>query len=174
MHVHTAKERQQQYMLTIFRYCCGVACCRIRCLVWGCQALARGRTEQPVNLKKLHHAPFFQNGAKSGFEMCFGPSTLGAGAKTRLESRIKKFARHIVFTGRVPAKDAVTAPRIVPSLHVLKCHALLHRCPFQNGATHGDLICVLHPRTLRSRCWFIKYVLNPEYKTIKPPLPIDA
>ena len=45
----------------------------------------------PVNLKFLHNAPFFQNGAKSGFEMCFGPSTLGAGAKTRLESRIKEF-----------------------------------------------------------------------------------
>ena len=27
---------------------------------------------------------FCQNGGKSGFEMCFGPSTLGAGAKTRL------------------------------------------------------------------------------------------
>ena len=30
---------------------------------------------------KLHRATFFQNGAKSGFEMCFGPSTLGAGEK---------------------------------------------------------------------------------------------
>ena len=40
--------------------------------------------------------PIFQNGAKSGFEMCFGPSTLGAGAKTRLESRIKKFTPHCV------------------------------------------------------------------------------
>ena len=39
---------------------------------------------------------FFKNGAKSGFEMCFGPSTLGAGAKTRLESRIKKFTPHCV------------------------------------------------------------------------------
>ena len=36
-----------------------------------------------------------QNGAKSGFEMCFGPSTLGAGAKTRLESRIKEFTAHL-------------------------------------------------------------------------------
>ena len=35
-----------------------------------------------------------QDGAKSGFEMCFGPSTLDAGAKTRLESRIKKFTPH--------------------------------------------------------------------------------
>ena len=41
--------------------------------------------------------PFFQNGlqAKSGFEMCFGPSTLGAalgaGAKTRLESSKRSF-----------------------------------------------------------------------------------
>ena len=65
---------------------------------------------------------FCQNGAKSGFEMCFGPSTLGAGAKTRLhtpnavtyheqphycrfmighslgrmESRIKKFTPHCI------------------------------------------------------------------------------
>ena len=39
---------------------------------------------------------FFQNGAKSGFEMCFGPSTQGAGAKTRLESRIKKFTPHCI------------------------------------------------------------------------------
>ena len=51
---------------------------------------------RPVNLKILNRAPFFQNGAKSGFEMCFGPSTLGAGAKTRLESRIKKFTPHCV------------------------------------------------------------------------------
>ena len=50
----------------------------------------------PANLKKLNLAPFFQNGAKSGFEMCFGPSNLGAGAKTRLESRIKEI-RCIVF-----------------------------------------------------------------------------
>ena len=45
---------------------------------------------------KLHRAPFFQNGAQSGFEMCFGLSTLGAGAKTRLESRIKQFTPHCV------------------------------------------------------------------------------
>ena len=47
-------------------------------------------------LKFLRRAPFYQNGAKSGFEMCFGPSTLGAGAKTCLESRIKKFTPHCV------------------------------------------------------------------------------
>ena len=29
---------------------------------------------------------FFHNGAQSGFEMCFGPGTLDARAKTRLES----------------------------------------------------------------------------------------
>ena len=32
--------------------------------------------------------------------MCFGPSTLGAGAKTRLESRIKKFTPHCVYRVR--------------------------------------------------------------------------
>ena len=52
--------------------------------------------ERPVNLKFLRRAPFYQNGAKSGFEMCFGPSTSGAGAKTRLESRIKEFTPHRV------------------------------------------------------------------------------
>ena len=51
----------------------------------------------PGTLKILHRAPFFQNGAKSGFEICFGPSTLGAGAKTRLESRIKKFTPHCIY-----------------------------------------------------------------------------
>ena len=53
---------------------------------------------RPVNLTFLNRAPFFQNGlqAKSGFEMCFGPGTLGAGAKTRLESRIKEFTPHCV------------------------------------------------------------------------------
>ena len=38
----------------------------------------------------------FQHDRKSGFEMCFRLSTLGAGAKTRLESRIKKFTPHCV------------------------------------------------------------------------------
>ena len=51
---------------------------------------------RPVNLQSLHPSHFFQNGAKSGFEMCCGPSTLGAGAKTRLESRIKEFTPHCV------------------------------------------------------------------------------
>ena len=40
------------------------------------------------------------NGAKSGFEMYFGPSTQGAGTKSRLESRIKKFTPHL---SRIPA-----------------------------------------------------------------------
>ena len=48
------------------------------------------------NCHPQDRAPFFQNGAKSGFEMCFGPSTLGAGAKTRLESRIKEITPHCV------------------------------------------------------------------------------
>ena len=52
----------------------------------------------PVNRSNLTPRPFYQNGlqAKSGFEMCFGPSALDAGAKTRLESRIKKFTPHCV------------------------------------------------------------------------------
>ena len=78
---------------------------------------------RPVNVKILHRFPSFQNGPKSGFEVCFGrPSTLGAGAETRLhtpkavtyhkqphycrfmighslermESRIKKFKLHCI------------------------------------------------------------------------------
>ena len=38
----------------------------------------------------------FQNGAKSGFGMCCGPSTLRAGAKSCLESRLKKFTPHYI------------------------------------------------------------------------------
>ena len=44
--------------------------------------------------------------------MCFGATTLGAGAKTRLESSIKKFIPHLIynlcvffFPGRVEADD---------------------------------------------------------------------
>ena len=48
-------------------------------------------------ISKSYFAPLhIQNGAKSGFELCFGPSTLGAGAKTRLESGIKKFTPHCI------------------------------------------------------------------------------
>ena len=66
------------------------------------------RMRRPVNLKSLHNAPFFQNGAKSGFEMCFGLSTLGAGAKTRLESRIKKFTPHCICR---PTRRQTLCPR---------------------------------------------------------------
>ena len=48
---------------------------------------SQNRTSRPL---------FFQNGAKSGFEMFFGRNTSGAGAKIRLESRIKKFTPHCV------------------------------------------------------------------------------
>ena len=40
--------------------------------------------------------PFFQNGAKSGFGMCFAPSPFGAGGNSRLESSNKRF-NHVVF-----------------------------------------------------------------------------
>ena len=70
-----------------------------------------------VNPKFEHRAPFFQNGGKSGFEMCFGPSTLGAGAKTRLESRMNSL-RHIVFDVPSGVKTQVTpsfaTSRILP------------------------------------------------------------
>ena len=47
--------------------------------------------------QSLTSRPFFHNGlhANSGFEMRFGYSTLGAGAQTRLESRMKKFTPHV-------------------------------------------------------------------------------
>ena len=32
--------------------------------------------------------PLFQNGAESGYDMCFAPRVLGVPTKTRLESRI--------------------------------------------------------------------------------------
>ena len=47
-------------------------------------------------LSFYHRAPCCQNGAKSRFEMCFGPSTLGAEAKPCLKSSIKKFTPHCV------------------------------------------------------------------------------
>jgi hypothetical protein len=36
------------------------------------------------------------NGATSGLETWFGPVTLGAGGKTRLESSVKKFTPHFI------------------------------------------------------------------------------
>ena len=53
------------------------------------------------SIPNINNVPLVcQNGAKSGFKMCFSPSTLGAGAKTRLESRIKKFTPHCVYRPR--------------------------------------------------------------------------
>ena len=37
------------------------------------------------------------NGATSGFDMCLGPSILGAGGKSRLEVSIKKFKPHFIY-----------------------------------------------------------------------------
>ena len=82
---------------------------------------------EPVNLKILRNAPFFQNGAKSGFEMCSGPSTSGAGAKTRPESRIKEFTPHCVcrpgVLGGVLRDNTGTAPG---SPHAPKAVAVHH------------------------------------------------
>ena len=38
-----------------------------------------------------------QKGATSGFEMCFGTSTFGAGPNARLESSIEKFKPHVMY-----------------------------------------------------------------------------
>ena len=56
--------------------------------------LEGSNSSQSITHDNIAPPVYFQNGAKSGFEMCFGSSTLGAEAKTRLESRIKKFAPH--------------------------------------------------------------------------------
>ena len=61
----------------------------------------RCHSERGRSISNSYITPLFgQNGAKSGFEMCFGPGTLGAGAKTRLESRIKEFTPHCVCRPR--------------------------------------------------------------------------
>ena len=55
------------------------------------------------------------NGATSRFEMCFGPGTLDAGAKTRLESSIKKFQphlNHVCFFSGDP-RDGIEAAMIL-------------------------------------------------------------
>ena len=44
------------------------------------------QTHGNPSISNSYITPIFQNGAKSGFEMCFGPRTLGAGAKTRLHT----------------------------------------------------------------------------------------
>ena len=56
------------------------------------------------NDQNLISLPLFPNGlqAKSGFEMCLGPGTLGAGAKTRLKSRINKFTPHCICRPPIP------------------------------------------------------------------------
>ena len=46
--------------------------------------------------------------------MCFGPSTLGAGAKTRLESRIKKFTPHCIFRYITEERYGPGKPSIIP------------------------------------------------------------
>ena len=77
-----------------------------------------------LDLKILHNAPFFQNGAKSGFEMCFGLSTLGAGAKIRLESRIKEFTPHCVCSSVWS-----TAARSIEGRGQYSQHKKLHYSP---------------------------------------------
>ena len=60
------------------------------------------KASQSQSISESYITPPLFFGAQFGFEMCFfGPSTLGAGAKTRLESRIKKFTPHCVC--RVPS-----------------------------------------------------------------------
>ena len=43
-----------------------------------------------------------KNGATDWFEMCFAPSTVCAGGKTRLESSIKQFTRFCFYDWPAP------------------------------------------------------------------------
>ena len=63
---------------------------------------------EPVNLKFYHRSPFVQNGAKSGFEKCFSPSTQGAGPKHVLNPEYR-ILRHIVFAGHAQKQQGLTA-----------------------------------------------------------------
>ena len=68
---------------------CGVWCvvCGVWCVV--CGAGARHR-QGPLPTNASQSQIINKNGATSGFEMCFAPSTFGAGGKTRLEFSIKR------------------------------------------------------------------------------------
>ena len=63
------------------------------CADAGKHALAMARSSElgrPVYLTSEQRFAFFQNGATSGFEMCFTPSTKGAGGPTnQITSRIQ-------------------------------------------------------------------------------------
>ena len=66
---------------------------------WICSNI-KGGPKMKVAASRSHSITslplFFQNGAKSGFDVCFGANTLGAGAKTRLESGIKTLTLHCI------------------------------------------------------------------------------
>ena len=85
---------------------------------WITERAYTGGETQLASQSQIHNAPFFQNGlqAKSGFEMCFGLGTLGAGAKTRLhtpkavtyhEFRLKEFTPHCVYRLMASTKAAL-------------------------------------------------------------------
>ena len=78
----------------------------------------------------LHRTPFFQIGAQSGFEMCFGPSTLRAGAKARVETRVKRFTPHCVC--RAAGRCHVPRPQRTPCLprrQLHRMHGIHNRAP---------------------------------------------
>ena len=70
------------------------------------------RVVRPVNPIFLHKAPFFQNGANLDLRcvLISDPGTLGAGAKTRLESRIKKLMPHRVCRPALLAGNLFAVP----------------------------------------------------------------
>ena len=63
---------------------------------WNCRRAGQSisKIQIAVNLKNLHHAPFFQNGAKSGFEMCFDIGSRHLGCWGQNTSRIQNKKIH--------------------------------------------------------------------------------
>ena len=87
-------------------------------------------------MKKYYIAlPLFQNGVKSGFEMCFaiGSQHLWCQGKTRFDSRINMFKPHLIHRSELE-----TAQEFIAHLQQV-VELPLH----QNGANN-----ILHPNTL--------------------------
>ena len=134
---------------------------------------------------------FFINGAKSGFEMCFGPSTLGAGAKTRLESRIKEFTPHCVFrpwTAREAARAILRLRRVRAPRWRNECRthdrgvtSIKCRCSNPPPCRHGIGSAVHAPRSCGScrhrwrRCRLSRPLSRPAAAAaLRPRLPAYA
>ena len=76
----------------------------------------------PVFLKSEHRSPFFQNGAKSGFEMCFDIGSQHLGCWGQNTSRIQNKEVHaaLYLQARVTLSRQGITQRVAS-----KCHLLL-------------------------------------------------